>query len=235
MITKKLKIMAFTWSVGLFGRLAVLILQALGLVRVEGIRNLRDALEKNEGFLLIHRHPSMRETVIIPLLFVPWALWNWKKVPVVTPDKHNFYDPCWCAPLRPLAIPVPRGNGNGMMTALLQMQNALFVGRPLVIAPEGGRTFKGKEFKYLLPCGCARVAGLPKGGVNLSLPVIRRFQPGVGILCANALVLPVWVASRGWRTWIVIGKPIAISHETPRDKVEALEDLLLRTSMQRSR
>ena len=234
---KKLQIMTFVWTVGLFGRLAVLLLQVLGLVRVEGIRNLRALLAQNEGFLVIHRHPSMRETVLIPLLFVPWALRNWKKVPVVTPDKHNFYDPWWCAPLRSLAIPVPRGNGNGMMAALLQMRRALFAGRVLVLAAEGGRTFKGKNFKYLTPEGQLYTCGRPEAGVDLSQCVIRRFQPGVGALCGNGKiripVLPVWVALKGWHTTIIFGKPTTLPPNTP-DKTEALENLLLRTSQPRS-
>ncbi len=238
--TKKLQIMAFAWSVGLFGRLAVLILQGLGLVRVEGIRNLRVLLAQNEGFLLIHRHPSMREIVIIPLLFVPWALWNWKKVPVVTPDKHNFYDPWWCAPLRPLAIPVLRENHNAMSTAAFKMRRALLEGKPLILAPEGGRTFNGTMFKYLLPCGCIRVAGSPEGGVDLSQPIIRRFRERVGDLCGNGKkgvlipVLPVWVESHKWHTTIIFGKPTILPPNT-LDKTEALEYLLLRTSRQRSR
>ncbi|MBI2098368.1 MAG: 1-acyl-sn-glycerol-3-phosphate acyltransferase [Candidatus Wildermuthbacteria bacterium] len=238
MNAKKLKIMAFAWSVGIFGRLAVLVLQALGIVRVEGIRNLRALLARDEGFLVIHRHPSMRETVMIPLLFVPWALWNWKRVPVVTPDKHNYYDPWWCASLRPLAIPVLRENHDVMRGAALKMRRALLAGRPLVLAPEGGRTFKGENFKYLTSADQVYTCGRPEAGVDLSQCVIRRFQPKVGELCGNGkiriTVLPVWVDSKGWHTTIIFGKPTTLPLNT-LDKTEALENLLLHTSRQRSR
>lgn len=229
-IRLQLKLLAIAWSIGLFGRLIVFAFQAAGLVRVEGTQHLRKLLSQNQGFLVIHRHPSMRETVIIPLLLFPYFLWNPLRLPVVTPDKRNYYDPWWCAPFRPTAIPVPRGNGNGEFQALSRMYRALKEGRPLVIAPEGGRTFKGKEFKYLLPCGRIRVSERPEGGVDLSAAVIRRFQPGVRVLCANETpILPVWVDSSRWRTFIVFGEPKTIP-KGAGGEVEMLEDLLLRTS-----
>ena len=236
--SKKLKIMLFAWTVGLFGRLAVLLLQAVGLIRIEGIQNLRQLLARNEGFLVIHRHPSMRETLIIPLLFVPWALGNWKKVPVVTPDKHNFYDPWWCVFLRPLAIPVPRGDGYGEARALRRVCKTLEHGRIVVIAPEGGRTFNGKEFKLRLPNGYTKIIpAAPEGKVDLSFPIIRRFPRGVCIMHANGIpVLPVWVDSDGWRTRIVFGEPMTFPPHNRQDEkeaqetVNALEDLLLSVS-----
>ena len=229
----RLKLLALAWSVGLFGRLVIFAFQAAGLVRVEGMRNLQGLLSQDQGFLVIHRHPSMRETVIIPLLFFPSFLWNPWRTPVVTPDERNYYKPWWCAPMRPAAIPVPRGNKEGEIKALFRMRQVLKEGRPLVLAPEGGRTFKGKEFKYLLPCGRTRVSLASDGGVDLSLPVIRRFKNGVQILCNNGTpVLPVWVDSTKWRTRIVFGEPTTVPQG--ENAVEALEDLILHTAPRRS-
>ncbi|MDP2641556.1 MAG: lysophospholipid acyltransferase family protein [Candidatus Yanofskybacteria bacterium] len=203
--------------------------QATGLVRVEGQRHLRGLLSQNKGFLVMHRHPSMRETVIIPLLFFPSFLWNPWRVPLSAPDERNYYRPWWCAFLRPAAIPVPRGNRDGEIRALRKMHRALKEGRRLVLAPEGGRTFKGEEFKYLLSSGDTRVLPAPDGGVDLSLAVIRRFKGGVQILCNNGTpILPVWVDSTRWRTRIVFGKPEVIPQG--ENTLEALEDMLLRTA-----
>jgi len=228
-IRLRMKLLALAWSVGLFGRLVIFALQAAGLVHVEGMRHLQELLSQDQGFLVMHRHPSMRETVIIPLLFFPSFLWNPWRAPVVTPDERNYYKPWWCAPFRPAAIPVPRGSREGEIRALFRMRQALKEGRPLVLAPEGGRTFKGEVFKYLFPGGCTRVFSALDGGVDLSLPVIRRFKGGVQILCNNGTpILPVWVDSTRWRTRIVFGAPAVIPQG--ENTLEALEDMLLRTA-----
>lgn len=222
----KVKLLALAWSVGLFGRLIIYLLQFLGLVRVEGIAHLKGLVSEKRGFLVIHRHPSMRETVIIPLLFFPSFLLNPWRLPVVTPDERNYYRPWWCAFFRPAAIPVPRGNGDEEIKALRRMRQALKEGRPLVVAPEGGRTFKGEEFRYQIADGSTEVVQAPGRVLDLSRPIIRRFRNGTQVLCNNGTpVLPVWVDSRRWRTLISFGKPVVFPNG--ENTKEALEDLLL--------
>lgn len=225
-IQLRLKLLLLAWTVGLVGRFVLFLFQVVGLVRIEGTQNLKKLLSEDKGFLVIHRHPSMRETVIIPLSFFPQFLWNPWKMPLSAPDKHNFYDPWWCWFARPLAIPVPRGNTMGELRALYQMSRAIEEGRALVLAPEGGRTFKGEEFKHRLPCGDIKIFPAPDEGVNISLHVIRRFQNGVKLLCRNGTpVLPVWVDSTKWHMRIVFGESVIIPHG--ENAVETLENILL--------
>ena len=112
----------------------------------------------------------------------------------------------------------------------LRIKSALQEGRTVVFAPEGGRTWKGREFKAIDKDGMIVTFPRPEHGVDLSGPVIRRFRNGIkGVVAENVTILPIWVQSRGWRTNITIGDPSSFPASFPeRDIPTALEDIMLR-------
>ena len=225
-IVSKIKLVFIAWTFGLLGRIVVYALQLAGFVHIDGIQHLQQLLAEDKRFLVIHRHPSKLETVIIPLLFFPWFLWSPRLVPVSAPDKRTYYSRWWCTLIRPTMIPVPRGDKTGEAGALLNMLRALKRGRPLVLAPEGGRTFKGPEFKRRLPCGRTEIFSASDSSVNLSSPVIRRFQKGVRAFSGNdTYVLPTWVQGEGRRISIVFGEPTTMPQG--QNIPEELENRLL--------
>lgn len=106
----------------------------------------------------------------------------------------------------------------------------------MVLAPGGGREFKGKTFKRLKDGKSETVRITPR--INYSDlakedggKIIREFQSGIGWILDNtqATVLPVWVDNHGIRTEITIGEPIKIQNGLCRKEiVEFLENSLLR-------
>lgn len=210
------------------------VLKLLGCLRIQGYSPSKFRPQKGKGLLVIHRHPSMRETIIIPLLVSSASslecMLDFSKAPLVTPDRHNYFDPWWCWPIRALAIPVARGNTVGEGEAGLYIKSALQEGRTVILAPEGGRTWKGTEFKTIDAHGDIVTLQRPKQGVDLQKPIIRRFQGGIkNFVGEDVSVVPIWVTSKGWRTEIKVGDRLNFAASFPeRDIPEALESLMLR-------
>lgn len=96
---------------------------------------------------------------------------------------------------------------------LEQMKAKLDEGGGLVLAPGGGREFKGTKFKRLKD-GKVETVTLASGinysdlAKEVSGKIVRGFQSGIGWILDNtqAVVLPVWIEADGIRTKITIGE-----------------------------
>ena len=134
----------------------------------------------------------------------------------------------------------------GEARALRRMQEKLLEGKILILAPEGGRTFKGEEFKVIRGGEIEVVKGLPEVDLRDN-KALRRFKPGISWLVFNTKseVLPVWTEGgervipnrfsfklpfpRFWRQIrIKIGEPLDLG-ELPKGEIaEFLEDSILK-------
>ena len=158
-----IRLIVMAWSIGLLGGLFLWFLRITTRVKVQGYsRSKFDP--KGKGLILVHNHSSLWEPALFPFLFSPWYLFSLRFVPFSTPDKINYYDKWWFSFFRAVCIPIERGNLKGEVRALKEMKDRLADGKILILAPEGGRTFKGEEFKVIR-----------RGKIE----VVRRGTPGV--------------------------------------------------------
>lgn len=195
---------------------------------------------------MIHNHPSLWEPAVLPWLFSPWYLFSSRYIPFSTPDKKNYYDKWWFF-YRAVCIPVERGNLKEEARALMRMQRKLKDGGVIIMAPEGGRTYKGEEFKVIKDGKIEIVKDL--SGVDLkSCKAVRRFKSGISRLVYNteAEIIPLWTEGgeevvqnvdnalytfpRIWKqAKIKIGKPLDLSGMSKNEIVDYLEDSMLKT------
>lgn len=173
---EKIKLFALAWTFGIAGGLILLILRIFGRLKLRG--NIISAKEPNKGLLLISNHPSLWEAAIFPFLFFPNYLWDASFVPLSTPDKKNFYDKRWFIFFRPICIPISREEGSNEAAALKKIVKSLQEGRIVIIFAEGGRTYRGQEFRKS----------------QIKKKTIRPFQSGVGLIArlSKAPIVPVW-------------------------------------------
>jgi 1-acyl-sn-glycerol-3-phosphate acyltransferase len=184
-LKKILKQAAFFVLVCIFGVVLGLIFTVLrftGKVKVKG------ALPKKweRGLLLVSNHPSLLETVLIPLLFFPRILFNpFQYLPWSTPDRRNFenFTTRWYLRWIRLfpVIPVERGQ---IVTAVQihefveRVVRKLKEKKAVVIFPEGGRTSSGK------------IELISRKGKKM-----RKLKSGVSkiIAMSNCLTVPLWI------------------------------------------
>ena len=145
-----------------------------------------------------------------------------------------------------VCIPIERGNLKAEARALKQMQEKLVEGRIIIIAPEGGRTFKGEDFKIISGGKIEVVKGLPETDLR-NKKALRRFKPGIArlIFRTKCKTLPVWTEGgervipnefsfklpfpRLWRqTRITIGEPLDLGELPEKEITEVLEDSTLK-------
>src|SRR4030042_5493739 len=228
------------WSIGLLGGLFLWLLRITTRVKVQGYS--RSKLEpRDKGLILIHNHPSLWEPALLPFLFFPWYLFSLRFVPFSTPDKINYHDKWWFSFFRIVCIPIERGNLKGEVRALKGMKERLAEGKILILAPEGGRSFKGEEFKIVRRGEIEVVKGLSEIDLKDDI-LLRRFKSGIGWLVFNtkAVVLPVWTEGgervipngpsfqlpfpRFWKqTRIKIGEPLDLEKLSKEEINEFLE------------
>jgi 1-acyl-sn-glycerol-3-phosphate acyltransferase len=243
---EKTKLFGIAWSVGLGGGLLFWLLRITRRVKVQGYD--RKKLDpKNKGLILIHNHPSLWEPALLPFLFFPWYLFSSRFLPFSIPDKKNYHDKRWFSPFRAVCIPVERENPRQGVQSLRLMKEKLAQDKVLILAPEGGRTFKGEEFKVAKDGKTEEVKGLSEIDLRNN-KVLRRFKPGVGWLVSNSKVeiLPVWTEGgegitpngfssfklpfpRLWKqTRIKIGERLDLEKLPRKEIVGLLEDSVLR-------
>lgn len=242
-----IRLFVVTWSIGFLGGLFLWLLRITARVKIQGY-NRSKFDPKGKGLILVHNHPSLWEPALIPFLFFPWYLFSSRFVPFSTPDKINYHDKWWFSLLRAVCIPIERGNLKGEARALIRMKERLVDGKVLILAPEGGRTFKGEEFKVIKG---EKIEVLPELDSKDDI-VLRRFKPGIGWLVYNskAIVLPVWTEGgqkvipngpsfklpfpRFWRqSRIKIGEPLDLEKLSKQEITEFLEDSILKLAVER--
>lgn len=228
-LQRNFKVLLLAWTVGIFGGLVLRFLRIVGLVKIEGYSSHKFIPDRDKGLLVIFRHPSLKEVMILPMMLFPAFLLHPEMVPVQTPDKYRYYDPWWMTPFRPVLIPVDRGNKMAAGRSLLEMRKGLRGGGVLLISPEGGRTFKAENVRFA--DGRMEEA---RGNVDVKQSVIRRFTDGVGILAKDETpVLPIWVEPH-WKFGlrIVIGERFSCSTSLSiQEATSELEESMLRLAV----
>lgn len=227
----KLKLVA--WTLGIAGGIIFNLLRIFGIVRLF-YYDKHKITSHAGGLLVVYRHPSLREPAYLPFLFFPQYLFNSLAIPFSTPNKF-FYSKWWFTFFRPVCIVIDNSNHRTIMQTLEEIKLKLLQGHPVLIAPGGGREFKGEHFKFVsnegIRCNSIKSTAELREIESISKGVyIRRFLSGLGWLLenTNARVLPVWVENKGLRTTIIMGDPVKLESNLPRKhKLELLEDILL--------
>lgn len=164
----------FIYPAAVFLGFILKILCRRGLVKVLNEDRIPHFKEK---VIFVYNHPSMLDPLIVVGLLLNGFLFNPLKYgPLVVSDRKNIYDSWLFFLFRPFIIPVDRGGNSDK--SLLKIKRALDKGRRIIIAPEGGRTYAGKEHLY------------SKKGKR-----IRVLKEGIGLLVAKtgASVLPIFI------------------------------------------
>jgi 1-acyl-sn-glycerol-3-phosphate acyltransferase len=229
---ERLKLSLFLWTIGLLGSLLLAILVFSRRISIKGFKRMTG----EKGRVIIANHPSLVEPLILPFLFFPHFLFSRRAVPLSTPDYRNFYSKYWYAPLRPVSVPINRGENRKEKKTIDYLKTLLKKGRTIILYPEGGRTFKGKNFR-LSKTG-KRIASFPSGirhlFKNIDCEIIPVWVKGTEKLMKNRLVFSQHRPFiRFWRHVEIRIGPVYNSRDLPRDKkliVPFLENLLLRQS-----
>ena len=136
---------------------------------------------REQRMIIVLNHPKLLEAVFAPVLFInEWISAPGKWAPWSTPDQKNmktkWYWFFWLAAGR--AVRFPRGDKRGVQKALLRVLAILRAGGRVIVFPEGGRTWKGNEFRFS-----------SKG------KKIRWFKSAMcrSVERTGASVLPIWV------------------------------------------
>lgn len=229
---------------GLFGAILIWLLVLTRRIKIKGYD--KGKLEPGDaGLILVHNHPSLWEPLVFPFFFFPRYMFSYRYIPYSTPDKENYYDKWWFFPIRMVCIPVKRGSPREEVVALRDMRARLAQGKILVLAPEGGRTFKGTDFKIIRD-GKIEVPASSEDIDFSDDKYVRRFKPGIAWLItkSKARILPIWTEGgdgvlpnsysfrlffpRLWRQTVVnIGEPVDV-WKMPRDELTVfLEDSIL--------
>lgn len=227
---EKVILFFLAWTLGVWGGSLILFLILLGRIKVRGYSWKKFTPRK--GMIIICNHPSLVEPGILPFLFFPWYLAFSRFAPISTPDSINYYHKLWFLFFRPVCVPIERNGSKEIIKVLRKLREAVKEKRILILFPEAGRTFKGKE--YLI----------------LNDRIIRKFPAGISRIFSglDCSILPVWVEgterilpnkfnfSEQWpffRFWrkaeVIIGKIIDSKELPPRKEINKfLEDILLR-------
>ena len=224
---RKIKLLVLVWTIGVLGGVSFWFLVLLGRIRLKGYQ-MKKFNPENKGLVLISNHPSLLDPIILCFLFFWNYLFSFKRIPYSTPDKQNYYDKWWFWAFRIVCVPIERGNRKKELVSLKRIRKLIERGYIVILFPEGGRTFKGEEFKF------------SKRGEK-----IRKFPVGIRKIFLNVdcEILPVWIrgSDKVWpnkyqfpsrlpflRLWnkieIVVGEKIESTH-LPKDKREIIEYL----------
>ena len=242
----KFKILLAAWTGGLLLGIVYWILRLFRRIEVHGfdyekLKSIRRQMkEEKRGLVVVSNHPSMAETIFISGMFFPYFLFDAELIPHATPDR-KFYNAWWFAPVRAASISIPRGEEKGSATAVKKMMYLLRSGFALVLFAEGGRTYKGNNFKALM-------------GSNRK---IRKIPGGIGRILekSDPIILPIWTyggdkfmpnpeynsdrryfpkANLKEKVIICVGKPVSYDELSKKshmgDAMDILEDTILRIS-----
>lgn len=224
------------WTLGVVGGILFWLLVLLRVVKIKGYQR-EKLLPCKGGLVVIYRHPSAKEPVLLPFLFFPWFLLELRYLPFSTPADY-FYQQWWYAPLRPVSLEIPRYKLREGEKALKKIKDLLNQGRIILFAPGGTREYKARHFKVIRKGKIKKVKLTPLMDYDILNAryrgkTLNRFKPGIGWLLKNtqARILPIWVETKGIKIYLIIGEPLKIPR-VPRysrqEIVEKLEDNMLR-------
>jgi len=184
--------------------------------------------KKQRKVLIVSNHPSLLEVILIPVLFFRDYIFHpFNFTPWSVPDKKNYFDRWYWTWAKIRLVPIDRENDREAFKSLKRIKEILNLGGVVILFPEGGRTYKGKNFFHS-----------EKGRK------IRKLKAGVGwlVLKTNPLIVPIWIEGakkvlpnktgrlyhcfpRLWRNVTVkIGKPI---HIEGMNKEEVTQEIAL--------
>ena len=181
-------------------------------------------LGKLDKVILVSNHPSVIDPFLIAIL-LSWyyALHPLRHAPLIVADRLNFYDSWWFWPFRSVMVPVDRDGDRKKAAALLRIKMAVECGRPIIIFPEGGRTFKGKDGEFLYSQKGAKIRFL-QGGIGLLVRKTEATVIPIGIHGSDKVVpnsrKRLFTRFVFWKKiTIVVGKPLKFDPKTPREQV----------------
>ncbi len=228
----RIKLFILVWTIGIVGGFLFWLLVTFGGIQLKGYRK-EKFKPRGKGLVVISNHPSLLDPIILCFLFFWDYLFDFRRTPYSTPDKRNYYDKWWFWPFRIVCVPIERGNRKKELVSLKRIRRLVKRGHIVILFPEGGRTFKGREFRF-----------------SITGEKLRKFPAGIRkiFLGVDCEILPIWIrgSDKVWqnryefpsyvpflRLWkkveIVIGERIN-SLQLPQDKkeiVEYLENCLL--------
>ena len=176
---KAIQVIVFLGVIYPFGILLGIIFQVLKWLKVINVLHWERFPRYEEKMILVVNHPSMMDPFLISALFFREYLFHpFKRGPLNVPDKKIFSDSWYWFWLRQVLIPVERGNVRAELRAFFEIKKVIICGRVIILFPDGGRSFKGKNFLFS-----------EKGNK------IRILKDGIGwlIIKTGASVLPVWI------------------------------------------
>ncbi len=173
------------------------------------------------NLILVANHPTLLEPVITNFAFFTRYVFHPRLVPWNTPDRKNFYEPRWCWCFRSRSVPIDRQQGQISLSrqSVRKIKEILQARQVLILFPEGGRTFKGKELVF------------SRAGKR-----IRKLKEGAAWLVkqTGAAVVPMWIDGsetvlpngkfpfpRFWKGKIVvkIGHPLSFPDDVSRQGI----------------
>lgn len=216
-------VLLFAYPLGLLLGIFFWVGRMCRAVKVLHIERL-SCLEKLDKAILVSNHPSWIDPFLVAVLLAwYYALNPLRHAPLIVADRLNFYNSWWFWPFRSVMVPVDRDSDRKKAAGLLRIKKAVECGRPLIIFPEGGRTFKGKASEFLYS---------QRGNK------IRFLQGGIGLLVrkTGAAVIPIGIKGSDkafpnsrkrlitkfvpWKRIIIaVGEPINFGTNTPREQV----------------
>lgn len=174
--------------------------------------------------VIVSNHPSVIDPFLVAFLLAwYYVLHPLRHSPLIVADRLKFYDSWWFWPFRSVMVPVDRDSDRKKAVALLRIKKAIDLGRPIIIFPEGGRTFKGKEGEFLY---------------SQKRNKIRFLQGGIGLLVrkTEATIIPIGIHGSdgvvpnsrhrlftrfkpGIKIKIAVGEPMKFNANTPKERV----------------
>lgn len=187
------------------------------------------SLKSTRKLIVVCNHPSIIDPFLVAAMVFCRSIFNpLHNLPIVMADRIIFYDSPWFWILRPAMVSVERGNNKKEASALMAAIRAVEQHRIVIIFPEGGRTFRGEEGKFLYS----------QKGNDLNAGKIRMLKGGTGLLVrkTGAVILPVgikgsdklvpnskkklWTYFVPWeKVTLNIGHPISFEPDATREDI----------------
>ncbi|MCX6721099.1 MAG: lysophospholipid acyltransferase family protein [Candidatus Staskawiczbacteria bacterium] len=182
--------------------------------------------ENVENTIIPFNHPSVIDPFLVAGLlskyYLPHPL---KQAPLIAADRKHFYDNKLLLVFRSAMYPVDRGNKGREAFSILGMRKTK---RPLMIGPEGGRTFKCEAGNWMYcekgnDSNGGRIRPL-KGGAGLLVQKMGATVLPIAIVGSHTVVpnskKQLWTHFNFWgKVTIVVGEPTRFDPNLPKEEV----------------